>query len=118
MFFSVILQFRSNLAIKQAAHENKEKGGSYPQWGASLSAWMHASENSEVCLRRGHCQPLGGKSTWASFGSVDSSKQTIFAMTQLDSNSFFHDLAIGADAHVSGVVAIIAAAQALSKVHT
>ncbi len=37
-------------------------------------------------------------------------------MAASDSNAFFHDLAVGADADVSGVVALIAAANALSKV--
>lgn len=77
---------------------------------------MYSSDNAEFCLLRGQCQPLGGKSTLSSFEAFNPQKQKIFVSTWLDSNAFFHALAIGADSDISGVVSILLAAKALANV--
>jgi Nicastrin len=41
----------------------------------------------------------------------------VLAAATMDSSSMFHDLAFGAESAVSGTVALLAAAHALSKVH-
>jgi nicastrin len=79
---------------------------------------MHSSGTADVCIRRGQCQPLGGKSVWSSLGgNVSSSKKIVFVSTSLDSNAFFHDIAIGADAHISSVITLLLTAHTLSNVN-
>jgi nicastrin len=78
---------------------------------------MHSSGTADVCIRRGQCQPLGGKSVWASLGgSVNTTKPIVLVSATLDSNAFFHEVAIGADAHIASVIQLLLVAEALSKV--
>jgi len=104
--------------LMQHAQSNKNSNFAYPRFGASLNSFMYATENSEVCLRRGQCLPIGGQSVWATFGgSINSSKEIVLFIAPMDSNAFFHDLAIGADADMSGVLAILTALEAVSSVY-
>eukprot|EP01114_Cavostelium_apophysatum_P012909 TRINITY_DN3009_c0_g1_i1.p1 TRINITY_DN3009_c0_g1~~TRINITY_DN3009_c0_g1_i1.p1 ORF type:complete len:657 (-),score=92.61 TRINITY_DN3009_c0_g1_i1:31-2001(-) len=104
-------------AIVEQAARNKAKGG-FPQFGARFNSRMYTSRTSVDCLRRGQCEPLGGKSVWATFGEhVDSSLPIILAQAAYDSNAFFHDIAVGADSAISGTVGVMLAAEALSRMN-
>jgi len=102
--------------ILEKANSNVANWGSYPMYGARLSEFMHLSGPSNVCLRRGQCDPLGGKSVWSSIGGkVNQTQDIILVVAHLDATALFHDNAIGADATVSSKVAAIVAAQAVAK---
>lgn len=64
----------------------------------------------------GRCEPVGGKSIWTSlYGPVNTSREMVMAITHQDSNAFFRDVAVGADADVSGTIAQLLAAVTLKK---
>jgi hypothetical protein len=48
------------------AKENKRLD-SWPKWSAEFKAFMWGAGNSDICLRRGYCDPVGGQSVWATF---------------------------------------------------
>lgn len=62
--------------------------------------------------RSPRCDPIGGQSSWAMRGDLTSS-EIVLAMTSMDSNGFSHVLSPGANTGASGVVALLAAANAL-----
>lgn len=99
--------------ITAKAKENKDRKGAWPQYAVSVESFMSAGTDSATCLRRGRCDPVGGKSIWSAFEPIDPNKEIILAITQLDANAFFHDLAVGADAAVSGTIALMLAAKQL-----
>ena len=100
--------------------------------------------DSAGCLAAGSCLPLGGFSIWAALGGLDSAPPTanassgsriessrvasasniacgsrvqrplVLATAPLDATAFFHGLATGSDAAASSLVALVAAAEALS----
>src|SRR5690242_9825187 len=55
----------SNFFLKKAL-ENKQRGYNWPKWAAELNSFMWASQNSQTCLRRGHCDPIGTRRTASS----------------------------------------------------
>jgi nicastrin len=71
--------------------------------------------------RSPQCQPLGGISTWATTEPLSlpkaAAKKVIMATANIDGSSLFHDLVPAANAAASGVIAILAAAEALSGVN-
>jgi len=64
----------------------------------------------------GLCEPLGGKNIWNSLKAVDAQRRIVMAVATFDSSAFFHDLAFGANADASGLVALLGAIEALAKV--
>jgi nicastrin len=103
----------SSRVIVNVTNENKRRKGEWPQYAINMEAFMSAGTDSETCLRRGRCDPLGGKSIWSAFGPIDPNKEIILAIAQIDSNAFFHDLAVGADSSMSGAIALLLAAKQL-----
>jgi len=101
------------------AYENIENDH-YPKWAIRMTSWMYTrnTDDVETCLRRGDCAPLGGRNIWGSLNDIvtSSSKRLIIAAASYDSNAFFHDLALGSDADISGAIALMGAAQALTVV--
>eukprot|EP01100_Stratorugosa_tubuloviscum_P001870 TRINITY_DN1424_c0_g5_i1.p1 TRINITY_DN1424_c0_g5~~TRINITY_DN1424_c0_g5_i1.p1 ORF type:complete len:636 (+),score=279.16 TRINITY_DN1424_c0_g5_i1:73-1980(+) len=96
---------------------NKNKESSWPLYAAELTTYMWSNTDTETCLRRGQCEPIGGTSIWATFGhSENEKKKSIIALSWLDSLAFFQDLSPGADATISGLVAMLAGLQSLSQV--
>eukprot|EP00286_Rhodomonas_abbreviata_P022134 CAMPEP_0181317334 /NCGR_PEP_ID=MMETSP1101-20121128/16413_1 /TAXON_ID=46948 /ORGANISM="Rhodomonas abbreviata, Strain Caron Lab Isolate" /LENGTH=354 /DNA_ID=CAMNT_0023424721 /DNA_START=228 /DNA_END=1289 /DNA_ORIENTATION=- len=77
--------------------------------------------NSLSCIDYGTCLPLGGYSVWGlgvdSFPPKEGQK-IIVAAAAMDATSIFHDIAQGAAADGSSVVALIAAMDALRGVRT
>lgn len=81
--------------------------------GADLDNFMFGVKNAEICLRRDQCDPLGGFNLYATLAPFDDAKKTIVVAAQVDSLALFHERSFGANADVSGVVTLIAAAQLL-----
>ncbi|KAF8050660.1 hypothetical protein N665_1911s0005 [Sinapis alba] len=79
------------------------------------------THNSEACLQEGTCLPLGGYSVWSSLPPIDVSssnnrKPIVLTVASMDSVSFFRDRSFGADSPISGLVALLGAVDALSRV--
>lgn len=52
-------------AVIAAAEQNRQTNyRTYPLNAVELDSYMWAITNSETCLRRGHCDPVGGNSVW------------------------------------------------------
>ena len=90
-----------------------------------------SAETSLTCLARRTCAPLGGHSAFASVpprpdvvgdeSSADSSGDEsssaasfVLVSARMDASSLFHDAAFGANAAMSGLVAVLAAAEAFA----
>ncbi len=72
-------------------------------------------QDTSHCLAHLKCRPFGGHSVWASLGApVTNTTRVVMAVASLDSAALFSQHATGADADISGVVALLAAAAALS----
>ena len=97
--------------LRDRAQRN-EAGEGVP-WAAELQSFMYGSQDSEVCIRRGHCEPLGGQSVWSTFSKPSSDKHTVMLLSASDSTALFHDLAVGAEAEMSGLVSLMGAVDAL-----
>ncbi|OQR80808.1 hypothetical protein ACHHYP_17152 [Achlya hypogyna] len=62
------------------------------------------------------CYPVGGQSSWGVKGDLATPKPILVAMAAMDTNAFSHVLAPGANAGASGLVALLAAADAFKAV--
>ena len=113
-------------SLRQLGLANKAKGNyaSFPQHAVKMFYYMGPDGlTSSACLGAQQCLPLGGQSVWSSLGQLDRlnssvtgpARPVIVATASLDAGGLFHDLIQGADATVSGLVARLAAAEALSR---
>ncbi|CAL8470795.1 g10337 [Coccomyxa elongata] len=104
---------------QQHAEENALKGFRGPVHVAELDATMWAAGNASACITQGTCLPLGGHSVWAALPPLPASgkdnRPIILVAAGVDSMAFFHDRTKGADAPLSGLVAMLAAAEALGN---
>ncbi|KAK9823947.1 hypothetical protein WJX72_006597 [[Myrmecia] bisecta] len=89
-------------------------------WG-ELDSSMLAQHNASACLAAQHCYPLGGHSVWAALPPLQqaqpaaASQPVIMVVAQMDTTAFFHDAAVGADQPLSGLIAMLAAAEILGN---
>ncbi|KAI9100033.1 hypothetical protein K1719_024251 [Acacia pycnantha] len=105
-------------------NENNRKGYTVNVAEFDLVMQVTKSENrgSESCLKEATCLPLGGYSVWSSLPPIntsafDHSKPLILTMASMDSASFFRDKSLGAESPISGLIALLAAVDALSHVN-
>ncbi|KAL6064703.1 Nicastrin [Balamuthia mandrillaris] len=94
-----------------------QKEDTWPKWAVEFNAFMWGAGDSETCLRREYCDPMGGQSVWATLeqnGHVDPQKPILLVMAQLDSTAMFHDLSIGAESHSSAIATLLTALDALA----
>ncbi|RCI04076.1 hypothetical protein CU098_011379 [Rhizopus stolonifer] len=105
-----IFAIRPEDDISQQAYEHIENSLAYnrerqfihyPLKAMDFDLLMWAAVNSETCLRRDI--------------KADDNKPIIVVSANLDSRSLFHDLTVGASEHVSGLVTVLAIAEALSR---
>lgn len=88
---------------------------------ARMSLHMEASGNSTGCITGQTCLPLGGHSVLATLPPLPPPPATgdglpaVWVLAQFDSAALFHDATVGADAPVSGLIAMLAAAQLLGS---
>eukprot|EP00742_Colponemidia_sp_Colp-10_P008154 GILJ01008809.1.p1 GENE.GILJ01008809.1~~GILJ01008809.1.p1 ORF type:complete len:665 (-),score=90.11 GILJ01008809.1:106-2073(-) len=87
----------------------------YPRQVVEMRYDMFGVSNGSVCLLGQTCDPVGGQSVWGSFDPVSPSKPTVLLSVPLDSTALFHDLAIGAQAEMAGVAALLAVAETFSR---
>ncbi|KAF9350144.1 hypothetical protein BGX26_011638, partial [Mortierella sp. AD094] len=106
-------------AVIQAASYNQFKGYSeYPLRALQFHSFMWAATDSGTCLRRGWCSPVGGASVWSTPSvniSSSDGKPIVVVSAAMDSRSLFHDLTIGVESSLAGMVATLAVAEALSR---
>ncbi|CAD5325620.1 unnamed protein product [Arabidopsis thaliana] len=124
--FPVYLLSESGIsAVHEILSKKKMKHGTYTSDVAEFNMVMETTKagthNSEACLQEGTCLPLGGYSVWSSLPpiSVSSSnnrKPVVLTVASMDTASFFRDKSFGADSPISGLVALLGAVDALSRV--
>jgi nicastrin len=106
---------------------------------ARMQLTMEGTGNSSNCIASKSCYPLGGYSIWAALPplpppaaaattttTTDSAQEQpsnsnsnlpiLLVISQIDSTSLFHSLTQAADSPLSGLIAMLAAAQALGSV--
>lgn len=101
--------------VDERAAANKASPSQWPRHAVRMTSWMYAGSNAIECLRRGRCEPVGGKSVWAAFHPPRAGKW-LAVVTAMDGGAFFRDTAVAADAAVSGSVAQLLAALAVGQV--
>ena len=97
---------------------------------ARMELNMQASGNSSACLAAKSCVPLGGNSILGVFpsspsplnfsiskegGEENNNSTVVLVMAQIDSSSLFHGLTEAADSPLSGLIAMLVAAQVLGN---
>ncbi|XP_004078628.1 nicastrin [Oryzias latipes] len=112
---------------------NRAVNGSTPQYplcAMQLFSHMSAVTDTATCMRRSEipfsltpefvCDPLGDENIWASTKPLNNTakghkegESVVIAAVKMDSRSFFFGLAPGADSTATGLVALLAAANAL-----
>ncbi|CAO2816400.1 unnamed protein product [Amaranthus hypochondriacus] len=123
--FPVFLLSENNTSVlKEVAAKNEKNNRPYSHDVAEFELVMQTTKSdtrdSESCLKARTCLPLGGYSVWSSLppiieSSSDVAKPIILAMASMDSASIFRDKSLGADSPLSGLVTLLAAADALSR---
>ncbi|XP_074653328.1 nicastrin-like [Tubulanus polymorphus] len=104
----------------------------FPLCAAEVKTAMDGAGDTPTCIRRSnhitnlnadrYCDPLGDNNIFTTMKTVNKSsverqeKSVIVVATRLDSFSMFDQMAPGADSVVTGVVTVLAAAQAIGKV--
>ncbi|CAJ1867672.1 unnamed protein product [Sphenostylis stenocarpa] len=103
--------------------KNEDKKKAYTSNVAEFDLVMQTVKSgtldSESCLKEETCLPLGGYSVWSSLppiniSSLQQSKPILLTVASMDSASFFRDKSLGADSPISGLIALLAAVDALS----
>ncbi|KAG5285800.1 hypothetical protein AALO_G00007580 [Alosa alosa] len=104
----------------------------YPLCALQLFSHMHAVTSTATCMRRNDiqnnyslnpetvCDPLGDFNVWAPLHPINTTakghkanESVVVAATRMDGRTFFWDVATGAEGTVAGIVALLAASQAL-----
>ncbi|CAN8279000.1 unnamed protein product [Cochlearia groenlandica] len=124
--FPVYLLSESGIsAVHEILSKKKMKHKTYTSDVAEFNMVMETTKagthNSEACLQEGTCLPLGGYSVWSSLPPINVSssnnrKPIVLSVASMDSASFFRDRSFGADSPISGLVALLGAVDALSRV--
>ncbi|KAI8391220.1 Nicastrin-domain-containing protein [Radiomyces spectabilis] len=103
----------------RALNYNKEKQYQhYPLQAVDFDLFMWAAVNSGTCLRRGWCQAIGGLSVYSTPSlemNAQDDKPILMLTAAMDSRSMFQDLTVGVEDDVSGLVALLAVAETLSR---
>ena len=107
-------------ALRSAAAHNARLGFDTPRlYHARLDHAMTAHGDAATCLQAATCLPLGGYSAFAALPAALPASATpprlLLVTAALDAAAFFHERAVGADAALSGLVVMLAAADALGR---
>ncbi|CAB4394959.1 unnamed protein product [Rhizophagus irregularis] len=90
----------------------------FPLKAVEFDALMYAAVDASTCLRRNFCNPVGGYSVYST-PSIDMNendgKPIIIVSAAMDSKSLFQDITFGLNNGISGSIALIAIADALSR---
>jgi nicastrin len=110
------------LEILEALDFNSNKNYEPPSYAMQWNSLMKGAVNSNTCLRRERCNPIGGHSIFASFSNYsagtteDPDKPIIFLNSWLGGEGFLKGVKGGAQSQYTGVVALMAIADALKSV--
>ncbi|XP_062375534.1 nicastrin [Sardina pilchardus] len=104
----------------------------YPLCALQLFSHMHAVTSTATCMRRNDiqnnyslnpeavCDPLGDFNIWAPLRPINTTakghkanESVVVAAAKMDGRTFFWDISTGAEGTVAGIVALLAASQAL-----
>nr|KYP75974.1 Nicastrin [Cajanus cajan] len=111
--------------LQEFVAKNEDKKKAYTSKVAEFDLVMQTvksgTHDSESCLKEATCLPLGGYSVWSSLppiniSSLQQPKPILLTVASMDSASFFRDKSLGADSPISGLIALLAAVDALSYV--
>ncbi|XP_042484408.1 nicastrin [Macadamia integrifolia] len=120
-----LLSQDSTPVLQEMANKNQKNEKAYALNVAEFDLVMQTTRvgthNSESCLKEQSCLPLGGYSVWSSLPPINNSsskqpKPILLTVTSMDSASFFRDKSLGADSPLSGMIALLAAVDALSRI--
>lgn len=124
--FPVFLLSQSSTSILQeVAMKNEKRKRAYSTNVAEFDLVMQTTKagthDSESCLKEETCLPLGGYSVWSALPPINvsssiRSKPIILTMASMDAASFFRGKSLGADSPISGLISLLAAVDALSRV--
>lgn len=119
-----LLSDESTKLLQEMARKNEKNFKANPSTVVEFDLIMQTTKaetrDSASCLKKLSCLPLGGYSVWSSLPPIDTTvnppKPIILVMASMDSGSFFRDINFGADSPLSGLIALLAAVDALSHV--
>ncbi|XP_043695678.1 nicastrin [Telopea speciosissima] len=120
-----LLSQDSTPVLEEMAIKNQKNEKAYAVNVAEFDLVMQTTKvgthNSESCLKEQSCLPLGGYSVWSSLPPINIStskqpKPILLTVASMDSASFFRDKSFGADSPLSGMIALLAAVDALSRI--
>ncbi|KAJ0981249.1 hypothetical protein J5N97_009504 [Dioscorea zingiberensis] len=120
-----LLSEKSTLTVREVVSKNRKDNTAYPSVVTEFDLVMQTTKagthDSEACLKQQSCLPLGGYSVWSSLPPINISsmgppKPILLTVASQDSASFFRDQSIGADSPLSGLIALLAAVDALSNI--
>ncbi|KAF9959462.1 hypothetical protein BGZ65_000383, partial [Modicella reniformis] len=107
-----------NSVIQAATLNSVRSYNNYPLKALQFNSFMWGAQDAATCLRRGWCTPVGGASVWAtpSFNiSSTDDKKIVVVSAAMDSRSLFHDLTLGVQSSITGMVTLLVVAEALSR---
>jgi nicastrin len=114
--------------VEYRASRNRDHGvDSRPAYFANMLYYFGASEvDSSSCLlwtdrdgsKAPKCLPLGGQSVWGTMGVRDASKPLVMVAAGIDAANLFQDASHGANEAAGSIITLLAAADALSKMHS
>ncbi|GJP48958.1 hypothetical protein CLOM_g8227 [Closterium sp. NIES-68] len=120
-----LLSDQATADIRMKAEANSQRSFSYPLYMAEFDAIMTTTRigasTSQACLDNLSCLPLGSYSVMASLPPINvsrgeaSRKPLVVAMAQMDAASLFRDAAVGAESPMSGLISLLAAADAIAS---
>lgn len=119
-----LLSDESTSFMQEIIDKNENRKNGYHRDVAEFDLVMQTTKagnhDSESCLKERTCLPLGGYSVWSSLPPINISsvnhKPIVLVLASQDSASFFRDQSLGADSPLSGLIALLAAVDALSYV--
>ncbi|CAG8465640.1 6854_t:CDS:10 [Acaulospora morrowiae] len=107
-----------NMIMDGAAYNAANSFKSYPLKAVEFNSMMWAAIDAKTCLRRNFCSPIGGYSVYSTPSlnmTNDDGKPIVIVAAAMDSRALFHDLILGVDNGISGTIAVLAVADALSR---
>ncbi|XP_063677706.1 nicastrin-like [Bolinopsis microptera] len=106
--------------IISKAKANKENSllKSYPLWGGEVKAFMNSAQNTDTCMRRGTCDPIGGVNINVNIipKTEDDKRPIILFVTKADATAYFKDLSFGGKDSGASVALLLGVVKALSNV--
>ena len=118
-FAMQLLNDADSAAFQRRAAENEAAiaAGSQPVYWAEFRYPSKAFSDSLTCLADGYCNPIGAQSIWTTLFplSRNETRPFILATVAIDSQSMFAASSTGAEAVQSGVIALMAAVDAIGR---